>query len=403
MSYSDEEIRQKIKDLGSVAGAAKALGMARSTLRHRLGKIGASAPMDIHQEHALKRQVSTLQAQLKEALQGAHEAKAFNDLIQQAENKTLNPPQWLQPKKRAQKETAIACAMLSDCHFDEQVFPDQIGYVNAYNRDIAKARLKKFFENTIRLSRDYVNGVKLDGLCLCLGGDLISGQIHPELVETNEGRLLEGVFLWADQLAAGLQMLADHFGRVYVCGVVGNHGRLHHKPRAKFRAWDNFDWLLYRMLERQFASDKRFTFNIPASADHRFDVYKTRFLLTHGDQFRGGTGISGMMSAIMLGDARKRKAYAAAGDPYDILLMGHWHNLTLGVKSVMVNGSLKGFDEYSRTSNFDYEPPQQAFWLVDQERGITLRAPVHVSESSESWRAAPERAHARAYQVSAKR
>lgn len=398
MATSDKAIQDAIEKAGSINGAAKLLGLSRSTVRVRLGKLKQAEELDMQGEHALRIENRRLRERLAEALSDNHEAKAFNELIASIENRKLQPPKWLAPKRKGKGESAIACAMLSDCHFDEVVFPEQIGFVNAYNRDIAKARLRRFFENVVRLSRDYIKGVNVDGFALCLGGDLLSGQIHPELVETNEGRLLEGVFIWADELAAGIKMLADHFGRLYICGVVGNHGRMTLKPRSKFRAWDNFDWLLYRMLERQFIDDKRISFEIPASADHRFDVYSTRFLLTHGDQFRGGTGISGMMSAIMLGDARKRKAYNASGDPYDIMLLGHWHNLTLGVKSVMVNGSLKGFDEYSRTSNFDFELPQQAFWIVDPQWGVTLRAPVHVSEPSESW-AQPEKARPRAYQV----
>jgi len=51
-----------------------------------------------------------------------------------------------------------------------------------------------------------------------------------------------------------------------------------------------------------------------------------------------------------------------------------------------VNGSLKGYDEFAANSNFDFEPPQQAFWLTDPHHGKTIDAPIHVLDKNEYWR-----------------
>jgi hypothetical protein len=77
----------------------------------------------------------------------------------------------------------------------------------------------------------------------------------------------------------------------------------------------------------------------------------------------------------MLGDARKRKRAMAIDQPFDYLVMGHWHQLMM-VKGIIVNGSLKGADEYSFQSNFDFELPQQAMWITHREWGITARWPI---------------------------
>ena len=71
----------------------------------------------------------------------------------------------------------------------------------------------------------------------------------------------------------------------------------------------------------------------------------TRILLTHGDQFRGGSGIAGLLSPLLLGDHRKRKRQTAMNHPYDWMIYGHWHSLVLGVRGLIGNGSLKGYDE----------------------------------------------------------
>jgi hypothetical protein len=53
---------------------------------------------------------------------------------------------------------------------------------------------------------------------------------------------------------------------------------------------------------------------------------------------------------------------------------------------VIVGGTLKGLDEYAYMGNFGYEPPQQAWWVTTPEMGITVNAPIYVSDrESEGW------------------
>ena len=139
---------------------------------------------------------------------------------------------------------------------DEVVTPAEIGHVNAYSRKIAEQRLQAVFTNTVEVCRRYWSGIAYDGIVCALAGDMFSGDIHEELTQTNEDTMLGSVLHWADHLAAGLVLLADEFGKVHVPVVVGNHGRRTRKPRAKFRARDNFDWFLGHLLARMLAGDK---------------------------------------------------------------------------------------------------------------------------------------------------
>jgi hypothetical protein len=197
--------------------------------------------------------------------------------------------------------------------------------------------------------------------------------------------MLGSVLHWADFLASGLAMLADEFGAVHVPVVVGNHGRRSRKPRSKFRARDNFDWFTGHLLARMLQHDKRITFDVSDSADAHVQSYGHRVCVTHGDQTRGGGGIGGIWPPIMRLDARKRQRQAAINQPYDLLVMGHWHQLTWG-PSFVINGSLKGYDEYAYTENFGFEPPQQALWLMTPEHGRTWTAPIlPMDRTKEKW------------------
>jgi hypothetical protein len=296
------------------------------------------------------------------------------------------PPKWLSsPPKRSEKHHATPWLFLSDLHLDEVVNPAEIGFANAYNRDIAKQRLNETIVRFVKITRDFWSGITYDGIVCALGGDLFSGDIHEELSMTNEDSMLGSIDYWIDQFAAAIVLLADEFGKVHVPVVVGNHGRRTRKPRAKGRARDNFDWFIGKALQRIFANDPRVTFDVSESADCIIPSYGRKVLLTHGDQVSGGAGIGGIWPPIMRLDARKSARQAAVNQPYDLMILGHWHQLVFGPKFI-VNGSLKGLDEYAFIGNFGFEPPQQACWLMTPEHGRTFVAPILPQDrQAEGW------------------
>jgi hypothetical protein len=297
-----------------------------------------------------------------------------------------NPPRWLTPARKRKAHHATVVAILSDSHFDEVVNPDEIGGVNAYDRHIATVRLRRFFDGVCTISRDQMAGVHIDGAVLMLGGDLVGGDIHEELAQSNEDTLPGTLLYWSEMIAAGIDQMADHFGKVHVPSVVGNHGRRTRKPRSKARARDNFDWLLSHMVCRLFAGDDRVTFDIPDAPHTLVKVYGTTFRLEHGDGASGGSGWMGVLGPAMRRDQKVRTQSQAIDQGYDHLVIGHWHRLSwLG--NVIVNGSSKGMDEYASEKAFGFEVPQQAMWLVTPEHGITVQAPVFVAGSRkvEKW------------------
>lgn len=165
------------------------------------------------------------------------------------------------------------------------------------------------------------------------------------------------------------------------------------KPRMKGRVFTSFEWNIYCNLERYFRNDKRIQFMIPEGADAHFKVYNTRFLLTHGDSLgvKGGDGIIGAIGPIMRGSLKIGKAEAQIGRDFDHILMGHWHQY-LTLPGVIVNNSLKGFDEFAHLAlRAPYSRPSQALWFCHPEHGITARWEVFVegprkaTKATTSW------------------
>lgn len=296
--------------------------------------------------------------------------------------RALTVPKWLSRKPKKADKVATLVTILSDCHFDEVVNPAEIDGRNAYNRRIAELRLERYFTGVIHLAQDYLTGMTYDGVVLMLGGDLISGDIHEELQDTNDAQTLDTVLFWSGRIAAGIELLADTYGRVHVPVVVGNHGRRSRKPRAKGRARDNFDWMIGQLVARHFHADPRVTFQIPDGTDALVRIHDTTLLLTHGDQVSGGGGIGGIWPPIMRMIAKKRTRHQ-----FDAVVMGHWHQLLMAPSAgVIVNGSLKGEDEYAAVMNFAPERAQQALFTVAPGRGVTFSAPVFCDDrAKEGW------------------
>jgi hypothetical protein len=107
--------------------------------------------------------------------------------------------------------------------------------------------------------------------------------------------------------------------------------------------------------------------------------------LTHGNQARGGSGISGLLTPISLLDHRKRKRDASTIGAASHMWMGHWHQHING-PGWTINGSLKGYDEYAFGSNFAYEPAQQAFAVITPEHNVTFETAIYAEDrKAEGW------------------
>lgn len=352
--------------------------------RGNAGPIIEREKITISEEHRLKAENRKLRADLADAIAQAAVGAKYHDFIEEVLHQPApDAPEWVRKAGVGSKQ-ATPTAFLSDTHFGEVVRPEQIEYLNGYNRQIGESRLRRFFMSTVELGHGYLRGLNYPGITMPMGGDIFSGDIHEELARTNEGPIQEEILYWIEPMMSGIKILADEFGKVHIPAVVGNHPRGTMKPSHKMRVPNNFDWLFAHLLKRFLAHDKRITFQISDSADLNYSIYSTRYRLSHGDQFRGGSGIASLLSPLMIGDARKRKRSQATNNQYDWLLLGHWHQRSK-FKRIMVNGALKGYDEYAYHANFEFELPVQSFWLTDPKHGVTIDAPIHVLGKDEPW------------------
>jgi|TARA_R110002020_G_scaffold594_7_gene3028 hypothetical protein len=390
-----------IRNKGNKAAASRDLGIPRTTLLERIeqaqlqGIKPTMVPPDaeaalIEQQYShdaemrdMKRQVDVL------AKENLSHQKLKNSLIK-AENHTIKPPKWISKNTPAKGAPGVPTIFLSDFHWGEVVDKQAVNGINEYDREIALRRFKNVINTTIDLCTNHMVNPKYPGIICALGGDMISGDIHDELAENNDGTNIEHVLDLLDNMTWALEKFAKVFGRVFVPCTFGNHSRTYKQYRHKQAAKTNYDWMLYNLLARHFKNDKRIQFQIPTGFDTVYKVYGVSYLLTHGDRLgvAGGTGIVGMLGPIARGVQKIKQEYNNQNKTIDYVILGHYHQY-ISLKGCIVNGSTKGYDEYAYSNRFTSERPQQALWFTHPEYGVTFQVPVVVDEptgaKSKDW------------------
>ena len=309
------------------------------------------------------------------------------DLVSSIDGLTVakaKPWATVKPKKGAHH--GIANTVSSDQHFGEVVRPEEVQGSNSYNMTIAKARWRTHVEKFISLAKNHLGYLTYDGAHMWWNGDAFSGDIHEELAKSNEMSTLATFEAMIEPIAEGLLTIKQEFPEFVVSVRRGNHTRTSRKTPAKGRVRESFDWLFMRVIARELRGSG-IKFDITESDDGIVQQYNHRFLATHGDQFRGGSGISGIMTPLALGNYRKLRRNVSIGADlaYDTMILGHFHQY-LVIPGVIVNGSLKGYDEYAYVSNFGFETPRQAFWVTTPEHGPSFHTAIEVmNRKVEGW------------------
>lgn len=330
----------------------------------------------------LRVQIAGLNKDLKRRRREDDTSESIRAAIFELAARSPEPPEWLANPRHATGKRGVPCTIWSDWHFGEVVNPEEVGGVNKFNTAIATARVKRLVDTTIDLAFNHMGraDTKYPGAVVCLGGDMMTGDIHEEITQTNDRTPQQQINGLTDVLASAIDRMAGAFGRVFVPCVVGNHGRDTFKPRTKGRVYTSHEWVIYTNLERHFRKSPNVVIHVPPESDAYFKVFGHRYLLTHGDSLgvKGGDGIIGALGPIMRGRVKTGASEAQIGRDFDTLLMGHWHQ-ALYLPGCIVNGALKGYDEYARLRmRAPYSRPSQQLWFSHPDHGITARWEVYL-------------------------
>ena len=278
-------------------------------------------------------------------------------------------------RKRLQNDKASVHEMvllLSDAHFSEQVDPETaMGLV--YNEDIAKRRLERIRDVVIRYKDLRKSAYPLRKLTVAMLGDMLSGCIHEELEITNQSTTPVALVNLAYILHEMFLGLASEFESLEIVVIPGNHPRLTQKPRFKQKTTVNFEYILGHFIAA-LARD-RYTVQVPKDMVYVHKVFEWRIGMTHGD----GVKSNSWGGVPFYGIRQRRDAVQALlrhlGQPQlDYLTMGHFHQPTVleGTDcTVIMNGAVKGGDEYSIGTRLASQDPVQFLLTFHEKHGVT--------------------------------
>jgi hypothetical protein len=386
---SVEELVKLAPEYESIAALARGIGIKPTTLTNRLNQDGDSEQVKAALKERAKpepqapepgNEVSEVEvlrhrvAELESVERKDRRNKVYDERITAAVEDAIatREPRYSPAPIPKAKHSATQHEFFlnwSDLHAGEVVSLEETGGINSYDWDTMLKRQERLREGIFSYqdNRPYpVQTLRVGAL-----GDMLSGSIHDELVATNEIPMAEATVQLAQDGAEWLESLTERFPRIHFSGVVGNHPRAHKKPWAK-QGFDNADWSVYRIMEAILAKNKWITFDIPKANQHRIIVAeKWPLLLWHGD------GVRSSMPGVPWGGVVRRvtalKAqYASAGKPVRFFNCGHFHSANaVEGGEIVLNGSVKGVDEYSIKAFGGGRPPQQVLQTFHPKHGLT--------------------------------
>lgn len=325
----------------------------------------------------LKTDAAKWNRKCKEATRTAIEMEARLDIVLGMDSDTHT-----QVFKRARKSktgTVAVIAPASDWHIEERVFKAAVGGKNEFNLTIAEARVKRFYRGIIEEIELQNHSKKVGEIWHPLLGDLLTGYIHEELVESNSLSPTEACVFLQELICSGIDfLLRETKLPIYIPTCCGNHSRTTDKKRIKTSYQNSYEWLLANMLAKYYASNPRVTFMISEGYHNIQTIMERKVRFHHGDAMRYAGGIGGITIPVAKAIAQWQKL-----EQVDFDIFGHFHQFAFGYPYWIACPCLIGFSEFALEIKANFEHPSQIFIVVDREYGIIQAKPIFLTDP---WR-----------------
>jgi Ni,Fe-hydrogenase maturation factor len=277
-------------------------------------------------------------------------------------------PRYKHAPNPKSKKPVAAVLDFSDWHIGEVIQANETEGFNAYNLNIAEKRVFRIVDDFINWVEVHRTAYNIDTCHVFGKGDYVSGDIHQELVVTNEFPLPVQAVKAGTLLGECIHRLAAHFKTLIVDAVgADNHGRLQHKPQAKQKSQNSMSYIVHQMANQATKECTNVTWNIAEGMTLLAEVNNFRFLLEHGDTIKSQMGIPYYGFQRLVGRESARRMNTDKGFHY--LSIGHFHVPAIIEGRTIVNGSLSGTSEFDHSCGRHANPCQVAF-LVHGKHGV---------------------------------
>lgn len=277
--------------------------------------------------------------------------ESFLEVIERGLAAQITPLDYKETPVINNDEDMIVC--LSDLHAGIEVK----NWWNTYDINILRSRLCKYI--------DEIKAIQAIHQChrceLVLGGDAISGLIHPNLRLQNNENVIEQIKTAITYIGEFIAALQDSFSEIRVHSVSGNHSRLS-PDKAEHLNGEELDALIPFCLKMKFAKNTSVVIHEDGYIDNSINSFVTRggklFYLVHGDKDTPSNAVKNL--TLM------------TGTKPDAVLMAHRHHnaydTQYGVKVIQM-GCVVGTDDHCVDLRISGEP-EQCVIITTRERTV---------------------------------
>jgi hypothetical protein len=316
----------------------------------------------------LRAEVAGLRSKYKTALAQIDAERDRADRFTALQGVTPRPAAKNAKAKKATRHPATAILMLSDVHCEERVLPETVNHENDYSLEVCEKRMAELEERFLACLEHERNQADIRRVLVWIGGDLITGHIHPDCVEVTQLSPMNATRWIAERLRGLVDRVAQAADEVVVCTNAGNHGRSTEKNRIATELEHSWEQLMYFTLARE---EQNANVRWQIAEGHLGYVDLDGFLVrtTHGHSIRYAGGVYGLALP-----ASKAIARWDAGRRADLTIFGHYHcwGWLRGARYV-ANGSVIGHSPYAERVASP-ERPCQGMVVVDHGRQEVTRA-----------------------------
>lgn len=308
--------------------------------------------------------------------------KRYSDALAQIDRErgradALASLQGLKPAKtpaatkagKRKRHAATMVFMLSDVHCEERVDPATVNGENDYSLDVCQRRLGELEARLFAMLEHERGLADIRRMVVWLGGDFITGHIHPDCVEVAQLTPPNATRWIGERLRGLIDAIASRVDSVIVCTNAGNHGRSTEKLRIATELDHSWEQLMYHTLARE---ERNANVEWRIATGHLGYLDLDGFVLrtTHGHSIRYAGGVYGLAlpasKAIAAWDAHRRA---------DLTVFGHYHTWGwLRGGRYVSNGSVIGHSAYAVHIKASPERPCQGLVVIDHGRHEVTKA-----------------------------
>jgi len=321
-----------------------------------------------------KNEAASAKRKHKEAIAIAMESEKRLDAILAIQG---NPTSRYFKALRKSKARGVAVVVpATDWHVEERIESAAVNGKNHFDLAEAEARIERFYGKVLELIDWQRNLAPVVELWHPLLGDLMTGYIHEELMETNSLSPTEACVFLQDMICSGIDLwLKKTRLPIFIPTCVGNHGRTTFKRRIKTSCKNSYEWLLYMTLAKRYAKNMRVFWYVGQGYHNTQTIMGRKVRFHHGDGLRYQGGIGGISIPVNKSIAQWDKVDAA-----DFDIFGHWHTHLTNYPKWVSCGSLMGYSEYSVEIKAEFQHPTQTFIVIDRQYGMTLATPIFLTK-----------------------